>query len=60
MWEIGIMPRVTIYNHPKWIMQKQLLNFFQNSIIMPHGKNQLGHVDQFKTIKYGLLKLWIL
>jgi hypothetical protein len=31
--------------------------FFQNSIIMPLGKSQLGHMDQFKTIKYGLLRV---
>jgi hypothetical protein len=26
---------------------------FKNSIIMPCGKNQLGHMDQLKTIKHG-------
>jgi hypothetical protein len=30
---------------------------FQNSIILPHGKSQLGHVDQFKSIKYGRLRI---
>jgi hypothetical protein len=41
MWQIGIMPHVTIYNHPKWMVQIlfiYLFNFFQFSIIMPHGK----------------------
>jgi hypothetical protein len=42
-------------SNPKWMMQIYFIFtilFFQNSIIMPRGKNQLGNMDQFKTIDY--------